>query len=54
MDDTELLGDVDVWFDAFERGDFFVGWELQQAAIRAYFIESHTHLHETILDGPSD
>ena len=38
MDDSILLGDVDAWFDSFERGDFAVAWEKQQAALRAQFV----------------
>lgn len=34
MEDDNLLGDVDAWFDAFERGDFFVAWHEQQEKIR--------------------
>lgn len=32
MDSDVLIGDIDAWFDAFERGDFAVMWELQQQA----------------------
>ena len=35
MEDDILLGDVDAWFDAFERGDFLVAWDAQQKVLRA-------------------
>lgn len=40
MDDEGILGDVDAWFEAFERGDFLSAWKLQQAALQAQFVAS--------------
>lgn len=40
MDTDILSGDVDAWFDAFERGDFAVAWENQQKALHVQFAAS--------------
>lgn len=50
MEDEMLLGDIDAWFDAFERGDFLVVWDLQQQVLHAQFDASCARFDVTACD----
>ena len=54
MEDEILLGDINAWFDAFERGDFLVAWNTQQQAIRVQFETSCARFDVPVCDASVD
>ena len=54
MDDNILIGDVEAWFEAFERGDFLEEWNVQHQALRMQFEKSLAQFDTTQYDASMD